>query len=95
MVPCRSIDVKVINLVEEPGNTWMDLIINYLNTGTLPSDLDEARKVRIKSPQYSIIQGILYKKGYLTPRLRYVGTEQANYVLSEAHFGSCGANTGA
>ncbi|GKE22288.1 reverse transcriptase domain-containing protein [Tanacetum coccineum] len=35
------------------------------------------------------------RKGYLTPWLRCVGPEQANYVLRKAHFGSCGAHAGA
>ena len=73
----------------------MNPIMQYLTDGTLPDDQTEARKIRIKAPQYSVKQGVLYRKGYLTPWLRCTGPEQAKYVLREAHFGSCGAHAGA
>ncbi|GKD89334.1 reverse transcriptase domain-containing protein [Tanacetum coccineum] len=52
------------------------------------NDQTEARKIRIKAPQYTIKEGILYQKGYLTPWLRCVDPEEADYVLREVHFGS-------
>nr|GEX58873.1 reverse transcriptase domain-containing protein [Tanacetum cinerariifolium] len=93
VVPCRSIEVKAINTIEEMGDTWMDPVISYLTNGAFPEYQTEARKIRIKAPQYSVKQNILYRKGYLTPRLRCVGPVQADYVLREAHLGSCGAHT--
>ncbi|GJV14268.1 reverse transcriptase domain-containing protein, partial [Tanacetum coccineum] len=87
-----SIDVKTVSPIEEVGPTWMDPILNYLKTGALPNDTNEARKIRIKAPQYSLKGDVLYRKGYLTPWLRCVGPEQASYVLREAHFGSCSAH---
>nr|GEV94844.1 retrotransposon Gag domain-containing protein [Tanacetum cinerariifolium] len=87
-----SIDVEAVNTVEETGPTWMDPIIIYLTNESLPNDLAKARKIRIKAPQYSLKHDVVYKKGYLTPWLRCVGHEQANYVLREAQFGSCGAH---
>ena len=95
IVPCRSIDVKAVSSVEETGPTWMDPIINYLKAGALPNDPTEARKIRIKAPQYSLKEGVLYRKGYLAPWLRCVGPKQASYVLQEAHFRACGAHAGA
>nr|GEZ18673.1 protein NYNRIN-like [Tanacetum cinerariifolium] len=73
----------------------MDPIIQYLATGSLPDDQTEAQKIRIKAPQYTIKEGILYRKGYLTPWLRCVNPEEADYVLREVHFGPCGAQAGA
>ncbi|GJW94207.1 reverse transcriptase domain-containing protein [Tanacetum coccineum] len=93
VVPCRSIKVRAINTIKEVGDTWMDPIINYLTNGALPKDQVEARKIRIKAPPYSVKQNILYRKGYLTPWLRCVGPVQADYVLREAHLGSCGVHT--
>ncbi|GKC63675.1 reverse transcriptase domain-containing protein [Tanacetum coccineum] len=66
----------------------MDPIINYLKDGRLPEDPVAARKIRVKAPQYSLKQGILYRKGYLTHWMRCVGPNQAQYVLYEAHFWS-------
>nr|XP_043633459.1 uncharacterized protein LOC122604652 [Erigeron canadensis] len=95
IVPRRSIEVKLVSSAETVEGTWMNPIIDYLKNGTLPDDHSEARKIRIKAPQYSIKQEILYKKGYLTPWLRCVTSEEANYVLQESHFGSCGSHAGA
>ncbi|GJQ92357.1 reverse transcriptase domain-containing protein [Tanacetum coccineum] len=84
----------MVNIVEEPCTTWMDPIINYLEDGHLPEDPITTRKIRIKAPQYSLKQGILYRKGYLTFWMPCVGPNQARYVLQEAHFGSHGLHVG-
>ncbi|GJY94691.1 reverse transcriptase domain-containing protein [Tanacetum coccineum] len=52
IIPCRSIDMKTVNTVEEPETTWMDPIINYLRDGRLLEDPVAARKIRVKAPQY-------------------------------------------
>lgn len=54
IVPFRSIDAKTVGSIEVTGPTWIDPIINYLKTGALPRDPTEARKIRIKAPQYSL-----------------------------------------
>ncbi|GJX84332.1 reverse transcriptase domain-containing protein [Tanacetum coccineum] len=92
VVTHRSIDIQEVNTSTTQKETWMDPIIEYLKTRNLPADPTIARKVRIKAPQYTVKQDVLYKKGYLTPWLRCIGPEQATYVLHEAHFGSCGAH---
>ncbi|GJW81223.1 reverse transcriptase domain-containing protein [Tanacetum coccineum] len=86
----KSIQEKeVTTVVEEDGPTWMTPIIEYLKDGTLPSDRKEASKLRIKARQYELLEGILYKRSFLKPWLRYVGPLQANYVIYEIHEGSC------
>jgi hypothetical protein len=95
VVSNRSNEATTINVVDESNTTWMDPIVDYLRYGKLPEDPMAARKIKIKAPQYSLRQGILYRKGYLAPWLRCIGPNQAQYVLQEAHFGSCGAHAGA
>ncbi|GKA79940.1 reverse transcriptase domain-containing protein [Tanacetum coccineum] len=92
VVPCRSIEAKAINTIEEVGDLDGP-IISYLTNGALPEEQIEARKIRIKAPQYLVKQNILYRKGYLTQWLQCVGPVKADYVLREAHLGSCGAHT--
>lgn len=48
----------------------MDPVISYLTIETLSSDPTEARKIRIKAPQYSLQHNMHYKKGYMTPCLK-------------------------
>nr|GEV57801.1 reverse transcriptase domain-containing protein [Tanacetum cinerariifolium] len=70
----KSIKEKeVATVVEEDGLTWMTPIVEYLKEGTLPNDKKEARKLRIKARQYELMEGILYRRSFLTPWLRCVG----------------------
>nr|GFA78855.1 hypothetical protein [Tanacetum cinerariifolium] len=78
----------------EEGPTWMTELVNYLKEGTLPEDEKEARKIHLKARQYELIEGILYKRSFLTPWLRSVGPLQAEYVMKEIHEGSCSMHAG-
>nr|GEY51029.1 reverse transcriptase domain-containing protein [Tanacetum cinerariifolium] len=90
VLKAKSIKEKeVTTMVEEDGPTWMTPIVEYLKEGTLPIDRREARKLRIKTRQYKLIKGILYRRSFLTPWLRCVGPLQAEYVIREIHEGSC------
>nr|GFB33084.1 reverse transcriptase domain-containing protein [Tanacetum cinerariifolium] len=72
----------------------MTELVNYLKEGTLPEDEKEARKLRLKARQYELMEGILYKRSFLTPWLRCVGPLQAEYVIKEIHKGSCSMHAG-
>nr|GEX87890.1 reverse transcriptase domain-containing protein [Tanacetum cinerariifolium] len=86
----KSITAKEVTAVtEEEGPTWMTELVNYLKEGTLPEDEKKARKLRLKARQYKLMEGILYKRSFLTPWLRCVGLLQAEYVMKEIHEGSC------
>ncbi|GKF24691.1 hypothetical protein Tco_0077013, partial [Tanacetum coccineum] len=57
----RSIEEKEIPQVEtKEEESWMTPIHEYLVSGLLPEDLKEARKIRVKAPQYKLIRGSLY-----------------------------------
>ena len=57
--------------------------------GTLPSDPNEASKLRARSARFTVNRGTLYKRGFSTPILKFVGKEDANYILREVHEGIC------
>ena len=86
-----SIDInsdKVLPVMTTPS--WMDPIWDYLLNGTLPSDPNEASKLRARSARFILLRGTLYKLGFSTPLLKCIGKEDANYVLREVHKGVCG-----
>nr|GFC66196.1 reverse transcriptase domain-containing protein [Tanacetum cinerariifolium] len=91
----KSITEKEVTaVIEEEGPTWMTELVNYLKEGTLPADEKEARKIRLKARQYELMEGILYKRSFLTPWLRCAGPLQAEYVIKEIHKGLCSMHAG-
>nr|GEY14575.1 reverse transcriptase domain-containing protein [Tanacetum cinerariifolium] len=85
---------EVATVIEEEGPTWMTELVNYLKEGIMPADEKEARKILLKARQYELMEGILYKRSFLTPWLRCVGPLQAEYVIKEIHEGSCSMHAG-
>nr|XP_043637982.1 uncharacterized protein LOC122608983 [Erigeron canadensis] len=90
----RSIEEPEVNVIEEEGPTWMTPNIEYLTSGLLPADRDQARKIRVKAPQYELQEEGLYKRSYMGPLLRCVGPNQAKGIIHEVHRGSCGLHAG-
>ncbi|KAL5548903.1 hypothetical protein UlMin_004134 [Ulmus minor] len=88
-----SVDEALVTSVEE-AETWMTLIINYLITGELLVNKNEARKLRRRSTHYAFKFGQLYKKGYSIPLLKCVTPERSLYVMQEIHEGMCGNHSG-
>ncbi|GJW20797.1 putative reverse transcriptase domain-containing protein [Tanacetum coccineum] len=64
-------EVEVLTVVEEEGDTWMTPIYKYLAEETLPADMKKARAIKCKSWRFAVINGILYKKSFLGPWLRF------------------------
>nr|GEX82471.1 reverse transcriptase domain-containing protein [Tanacetum cinerariifolium] len=74
--------------------TNMDNTDNGIFERTIPDDRKGANKLRIKSRQYELLEGVLYKRSFLKPWLRCIGRLQADYVIREIHEGSCNMNAG-
>ena len=89
-----SIDVPEVQQVDNREN-WMTPIISYLKDGRLPEEKDEARKVRVRSARYVLMNEVLYKRGFSQPYLRCLAPDEANYVLRKVHEGVCGNHSGA
>ena len=89
-----SIDFPEVQQIENEGN-WMTPIVTYLKDRRLPEEKDKAKKVRVKSARYVLMDKVLYKRGFSQPYLRCLAPEEANYVLREIHEGACGNHSGA
>ncbi|GJS78590.1 reverse transcriptase domain-containing protein [Tanacetum coccineum] len=91
----RSVEAQEVNMVvEEEGPTWMTPIRNYLEKGKLPEDPVDARTLMEKIRNYTMEDGVLYRKSYLVLLMRCVGPLQANYIIREVHMGSCRMHDG-
>ena len=92
--PSVSVDNgEVSPVMSEPS--WMDSIWDYLVDGKFPRDPKEASKLRARSTRFTVHRGTLYKRGFSTPILKFVGKEDANYILRKVHEGICGNHIGA
>ncbi|XP_030963816.1 uncharacterized protein LOC115984981 [Quercus lobata] len=89
-----SIDLPELMQIEGEGN-WMTPIVSYLKDGRLPEEKDEARKLKVKSARYVLMDEVLYKRGFSQPLLRCLAPDEANYMLREVHEGACGNHSGA
>ena len=67
----------------------MDLIISYLRDGKFPDDKLEVKRLRFKSARYTILQGMLYKRGCTAFYLRCLDSEEVYYVMQEIHESIC------
>ncbi|XP_043691538.1 uncharacterized protein LOC122642173 [Telopea speciosissima] len=83
---------EVLPIEVEP--CWMDPLVNCLQEGILPTDKEEAKKVRIRAARYTMIGGTLYKKAFVMPYLKCLRPSEAEYVLREIHTGICGQHLG-
>ena len=58
-----SIDISEVLQVQNEGN-WMTPIISYLKDGSLLEGKDEARRLRIRSARYVLLNDVLYKRSF-------------------------------
>ena len=68
----------------------MDPIVNYLLNDTLPTNPDQARKIKRTATQYCLVDGYLCYKGKSLPLLRSLHPDDAQWALNEVHSGVCG-----
>ena len=68
----------------------MDLILSYIRDGILPEDRKQAMRLKCRAARYTLLDGVLYRRGFTLPMLRCLDDEEDNYVLREIHEGICG-----
>jgi hypothetical protein len=77
------------------SNSWMTPITNYLEERILPSNPVKARKLKVRSVRFALIQRVLYKRGFSLLYLRCLDNTEAEYVMREVHEEVCGNHSGA
>ncbi|KAM6593440.1 hypothetical protein CsatA_001143 [Cannabis sativa] len=95
LIPIQFLEKPSITCTEEiemidTSPNWMTPIAAYLNTRELPSNRNEARKMRRKAARYIIVDGVMNRRGFSMSLLICVTQEEATQLLSEVHDGFCG-----
>lgn len=78
-----------ILLRTRPESSWMSPILHYVQSGELPSDDGEVRKIGRKSAKYNLLSGKLHKMGKVTALLRCLGERGITLVLAKDHKVAC------
>ncbi|XP_023883676.1 uncharacterized protein LOC111995965 [Quercus suber] len=81
---------KVPTFAIQSIDSWMKPIVSFLQDGHLPSNTDEARRIKKRAARFTILNDTLYKRGFSMPYLKCVNEEEVRYILGEIHEGICG-----
>lgn len=76
---------------------WMDVDGSHGQVHricSLPPGAREATQVRRRAPSYSMIEGRLYRRGFLLPLLKCIVGKECFYILTEIHEGICRQHLG-
>ena len=72
----------------------MTPIISFLQDGSLPQDIKEAKKVRKRVARFTILNDTVYKRVFSMLYLKCADEEEAKYILKEIHEGVCKDHAG-
>jgi hypothetical protein len=73
---------------------WRAPITLYLQGHYHPIDRNEAKRLKHKSRDFTIVEGQLYKKGISQPMLKCITKTEGIEILREVHSGTCGSHSG-
>jgi hypothetical protein len=90
--PTVSKEATILTLDIMPP--WANELVSYLQEGDLLIDKKTAVKLKSKAAQFTLINGTLYKRGFMLPLLKCVSREEGDYILREIHEGICGNHSG-
>ena len=91
--PSIEKEVEVMRVSTE--ESLMDPILSYICDGILQEGKKQARKLKCRATRYTLLDGVLYRRGFTLSLLRYLDDKKADYILREINEGICGNYSGA
>ncbi|XP_074378216.1 uncharacterized protein LOC141719739 [Apium graveolens] len=76
------------------SNCWISPIKAHIDSGWLPDDAREARKLSVRALRYSLIKGLMYKRSFIIPHLKCLRSLKVEEALKKAHEEICGQHLG-
>ena len=73
---------------------WRKAITEFLEGKTTEEDEAKAARIQARARNYTIIDGVLYKKGVVQPLLKCISQSEGIELLQEIHSGICGSHIG-
>jgi ribonuclease HI len=81
---------RIVNLIM--NEDWRAPITLFLQGYYHPGDVNEAKRLKHQSRDFTLIEGHLYKKGISQPMLKCVTETEGLQILREVHIGTCGSH---
>nr|CAH67763.1 H0124E07.10 [Oryza sativa] len=96
-VPMDSSEVMAIDQEKlgEDSYDWRTPFVKHLETGWLPVDEAEAKRLQLRAMKYKMVSGQLYCSGVLQPLLRCISFAEGEEMAKEIHQGLCGTHQAA
>jgi len=94
-VPATQATAKAFKtiLVTE-SEDWRQLIIDCINNVHHTEDEASTARMVARARNYTLVEGILYKKGVVQPLLKCISQSEGKNLQEEIHSGSCGSQIG-
>jgi hypothetical protein len=83
---------RIANLIM--AEDWRAPITLFLQGYYHPSDINEAKRLKHRSQDFTLIEGQLYQKGVSQPMLKCVTETEGVQILREVHNGTCSSHAG-
>ena len=88
----KDIKANVVLVLEIDEEDWRQTLIDYLQHGKLPFDLQHKTEVKHQAPHFIYFKDTLYIHSFDRVFLRCLDNEKASKALQEAHSGICDAH---
>jgi hypothetical protein len=66
---------------------WRGPISRYIENGELPADPQEKTRLKRRACSFTLVEGTLYKRGFITPLIKCLGPNETQEVLADVHDG--------
>ena len=94
-VPVAQATAKAFKtILVTKSEDWRQLIIDYINNVHHIEDEASTARMAVRARNYTLVEGILYKKGIVQTLLKCISQSEGKNLLQEIHYGSCGSHIG-
>jgi len=76
------------------GDTWMTPYRRYLADEVLPAEPEEGKKVKRNAARYTLVDGVLFRHGFVHPILTCMSGDESTRIIAELHEGIRGSHVG-
>src|SRR3954468_24921157 len=87
-------EMPLVLVVEPQAPAWAQHTVQFLQTGELPEEKEEAEKVARRSALYQFVDDVLYRRRPNGVKLKCIPREGGLELLAEIHGGICGSHIG-